>query len=92
MTVSWEEASQRTKRRYVREAKQVVFSVLEEIAPASTKILLQSVPSTAEDDGSVYKTLMESLVNCYNNASHWSTRRQILSIMADRVSFPILKG
>ena len=55
--------------------------------------MLQAVQSTAEDDGSVDKTtLMESLVNCYNNASHWSTRRQILSIMADKVSFPILNG
>ena len=69
MTVSWEEASQRTKRSYVRKAKQVVFAVLEEIAPASTKILLQPAQSTAEDDGSVDKTLMESLVNCYNNAT-----------------------
>jgi hypothetical protein len=54
-------------------------------------MLLQSVQSTAEDDGSVDKTLMESLVECYNNASHWSTRRQILSIMADKVS-SILKN
>ena len=91
MTVSWEEASQRTKRRHVRKAKEVVFAVLEEIAQASTRILLQSVQSTAEDDGSADKTLMESLVDCYNNASHWSTRTQILSIMADKVSFPILK-
>ena len=66
--------------------------VLEEIAPANTKIFLQSVQSTAEDNGSVDKTLMESLVNCYNSSSHWSTRTQILLIMADKVSFPILKG
>ena len=83
MTVPWEEASQRTKR--------VFFAVLKEVAPASSKMLLQSVQSTAEDDGSVDKTLMESLVECYNNASHWSTRRQILSIMADKVS-SILKN
>lgn len=91
MTVSWEEASERTKRRHVRKAKQVVSAVLEEIAPASTKMLLQSVQSTVEDEESVDKTLMESLVECYNNASHWSTRRQILSIMADKVSFSFLK-
>lgn len=36
-------------------------------------------------------SLMEALRECYNNANHWSTRRQILSIMADKVSFNDLK-
>ena len=35
---------------------------------------------------------MGVLVECYQNASHWSTRRQILSIMADKVSFKVVKS
>ena len=64
MTVSWEESSERNKRRHYYKAKQVVSAVLEEIAPASTKMLLQSVQSIAEDEESFDKTLMESLVEC----------------------------
>ena len=89
--VPWEDPSHRTKRRHLRKVKQVAFVVLEEIAKASTKMLLQSVQSIVKSDGSVDKTLMESLVECYNNANHWRVRRQIISIMADKVSFPILK-
>lgn len=36
-------------------------------------------------------TLLESLVECYNNATQWDTRRQILSIMVDKVSFKSLQ-
>lgn len=36
--------------------------------------------------------LLESLVECYNNATQWDTRRQILSIMVDKVSFKSLQG
>ncbi|CAB4029913.1 SURP and G-patch domain-containing 1, partial [Paramuricea clavata] len=32
-------------------------------------------------------TPKEALTACYENASHWSSRRQILSIFADKVSF-----
>lgn len=35
--------------------------------------------------------LLESLVECYNNAFQWDARRQILSIMVDKVSFKSLQ-
>ena len=31
--------------------------------------------------------LLEALTACYENASHWSSRRKIPSILADKVSF-----
>ena len=36
-------------------------------------------------------TLLESLTESFNNAGHWSIRRQILSILADKISFKMLK-
>ena len=36
-------------------------------------------------------TLLDALTECYNGASNWQTRRQILSIIADKVDFPTLK-
>ena len=35
--------------------------------------------------------LINALTECYSNASTWDTRRQILSIMADKVAFQTLK-
>ena len=36
-------------------------------------------------------TLLDALAECYNNADHWSTRRQILSIIVDKVSYKELQ-
>lgn len=92
LTLPWDEASQRTKRRHLRKAKQVVFAALEELAPESPQMLLRSLKASVDDDDNVDESLMEALVECFNNASHWSTRRQILSIMADKMPFQALKN
>ena len=71
MKTSWDEAAGRTKRHYLRKARQVVFASLEEIAPNNSEML--------------FRAMKES--QSYENASHWSSLRQILSIFADKVSF-----
>jgi len=76
----------------LRKAKQVVFAALEELAPESPEMLLRSLQASVDDDDNVDESLMEALVECFNNASHWSTRRQILSIMADKLPFQALKN
>lgn len=86
MVTPWEEAAERTKRFHRRKARQVVFAALEEIAPNSAEMLLACVQSSNEDASDIDSTLLEVLVECYQNAGHWSTRRQLLSIMADKVS------
>lgn len=95
VTIPWEEASERTKRRHTRKAKQVVQAALKEIAPNQSEHLWQSVVESMsldkQEDNNIDLVLMNSLAECYNNAHSWDTRRQILSIMADKVTFPTLK-
>ena len=43
------------------------------------------------EENTIDSSLMECLPECYNNATHWSTRRQILSIMADKRTFKDLQ-
>lgn len=99
----WEEASQRTRRRYIRKSSQAVAAVLDEVAPTQSgqlwrslvqsKTLKQELSSDEhnDEDQSMDNVLMEALAECYYNASGWETRRQILSIMADKVTFETLK-
>ncbi len=90
LTIPWDKATERTKRFYIRKAKQVVSAALEEIAPESSEMLLIALKTECKDEPSCSdSTLLEALVECYNNASTWSSRRQILSIMADKVSFKV---
>ena len=90
MITPWDEAAKRTKRFHTRKARQVVITALEEIAPQSADMLLSSLQSSKDDERDIDSTLMGVLVECYQNASHWSTRRQILWIMADKVSSKVV--
>ena len=99
MKTQWEEASERTKRRHTRKAKQAVDAVLEEVAPNQSDQLWQSLATSkslgqhpfSDDEERADEVLMQALAECYRNANNWQTRRQILSIMADKVSYKALQ-
>ena len=95
----WNLVADRKQRYHTCKARQVVTAALEEIAPQDTENLWNSLvksnrvmpQTTSEEEEPLDVTLIEALAECYNNASHWSTRRQILSIIADKVSFQKLQ-
>ena len=87
----WAQASERTKRHYIRKSRQTVSACLNEIAPEESEMLLSILAQPKFEDKTIDSSLMECLAECYNNATHWSTRRQILSIMADKVTFKDLQ-
>ena len=100
LTVPWDEASERTRRRHLHKAQQALGAVLEDVAPKQSETLRYSlVPSlnqqfsadSESEDKDVDNVLVNALTECYSNASAWDTRRQILSIMADKVTFQALK-
>ncbi|CAH3167009.1 unnamed protein product [Porites lobata] len=102
VSVPWSEASNRTRRRHVRKARQAVGAVLEEIAPrqsahlwktfVSFKSLEAQDSSSDTEDGDVDQVLMVALAECYMNASTWQARRQILSIVADKLQFRTVRS
>ena len=94
----WNDASGRTRRLHERKAKQVVSAVLGEIAPNDPDLLWESIMSSKQNEtgnhtcsSGLDKELMNTLANCYKNANEWDSRRQILSIMADKVSLATIK-
>lgn len=52
-------------------------------------MLLDCLEISKEDD--IDTTLTRVLTECYENAGHWSSRRQLLSIMADKARFKVVK-
>lgn len=93
--------SDRTKRYYIRKARQGVAAVVTNIAPNDASQLYQAVHSSnvirkhmsSDDDceqESEDMVLLQALADCYQAASNWETRRQILSIMADKVRYSTL--
>ena len=99
MTKPWNSAGDSTQRYHTRKAKQVVTAALEEIAPQDVEHLWNSLvaskgvkqQSTIEEEDPLDVTLIDALAECYINASHWSTLRQILSLLTKLV-FKRCKG
>ena len=103
LSVSWEKGNERTKRRYLRKAEQPISTVLDVIAPEASGELLTELSSRhrlavgKEPDEQVLEKrqkeleVLEALAESYLNAQHWSTRRQILSLMADKLSLELRK-
>ena len=57
----------------------------------SSNELLINLVIMVLDESAIDSSLMKCLAECSNNADHWSSRRQILSIMADKVNFKDLQ-
>ena len=91
----WNDASGRTRRLHERKAKQAVSAVLGEIAPNDPDLLWESIMSSKQNETGNHKfldkELMYTLANCYKNANEWDSCRQILSIMADKVSLATIQ-
>lgn len=85
----WDMASDRTQRFHIRKAKQVVDAALGEIAPQDTEklwiSLVQSkVAAQQTSDEAIDFKLADALAECYKNAGHWGSRRQILPMYYGR--------
>ena len=92
MTIPWDTAAERTKRRYVRKGKQVALAALEELAPQNSEILFSAIQSERQKNADdMDSSLLEAMVEYYENCNHWSSRRQMLSIIADKVRFATLQ-
>ena len=101
LTIPWETAGKRTKRYYIRKVGQGVTAVVQDIAlnehdasslfqEACSSSALRETLSTdkdSDDETIVDETLMSALAECYYAATCWEPRRQILSVMADKVPF-----
>ena len=95
LLTSWDSIARRTQRYHIRKARRVVITALEDIAPGNAEIVLNKLVisnDVAETEDEVDLTLVDALAECYKNASHWSTRRQILLIIVDKVSYRTLQS
>ena len=91
----WVETSVRTKKGHMAKEKNLVVAGLEVIAPGDADHLWEALRNSgtvekefgiAEESPEEEKYL-NALAETYRHASCWKTRQQVLSIMADLISF-----
>ena len=97
-SVLWKTANECTKRRFLRKARQSISAVLDVIAQGASEELwnelcerlIQAVSKESQNEGVSRSEeevkLLEAFAESYLNAQHCSTRRQILSLMVDKLS------
>ena len=101
LSVPWNTAHKHTKRRYVRKAEQCILAMLDVLAPENSQELWNELcerhiasrenQEVVEGRGKKETELLTAFAERYLNAQHWSTRRQILSLMADKLSLKELR-
>ena len=98
--LSWEEASERTRERYVARTSEIITAVLNTVSEENAACLwnaLQSARSISAALGIDTTThpsenaYLEALVEAYKNMSGWDTKRQVLSVMSGVASFAAIK-
>jgi len=94
--LEWANVGERTHRRYIQRALEIISSVLKVVYPGNSSCLWsQHQASTAISemlgDEAVCspsdRSYLEGLAEAYKNATAWDTRRQILSVMAGIASY-----
>ena len=90
--VGFVEATPKTQKYYISKMEDVVSSVLEVIAPNDAGLLwgaLKASPGINDryNEPKAESSLLSALIESYKQATHSSTRKSILSVIADKLSF-----
>ena len=80
------------KTTLCQERKTGRFSCPRGTCSQNSEILLSAIQAERQKNADdMDSSLLEAMVECYENCSHWSGHRQMLSIIADKVRFAILQ-
>lgn len=85
-----DEVAESTEFYFKRKARETVDYVLDGIAPGQSQDLLHQIVVPDEQEKEEYSKELITLIKLYNNADHWFTKQQILSIFAKDYSMTSL--
>ena len=97
LNTTWEDVSDTQQRYYIRKAKETIATSLSVITPGQEELVWKAIQTEAlldadRDNQEKRKRfdpssgLVDVLVKVYEQADHWETKRQILSLFADDFS------
>lgn len=89
--VGWVDATPKTQKYYTSKMEEVVSSVLEIITPNDTGLLWSALKVSRSindryNEPRTESSLLTALIESYKQATHSSTRKNILSVIADKLS------
>lgn len=89
LSSDWNACSERTKRDYILKTKKILAEVLSVLAPGQQEHVLEAV---IKNDDNFEPQFLEDVAASYMSSVDWGTQRQILSIVANKVSYCKMKN
>jgi len=97
LNTAWDDVSDTQQRYYIRKAKETIASSLSVITPGQEELIWKALQTESlfdadKDNQGKRKrfdpssSLVDDLIKAYQQADHWQTKRQILSLFADDFS------
>jgi hypothetical protein len=97
MMESYKEKQGQVRWNFLSTVRSITRSIVNILAPNDTDAVLQDVFHTTTDKEACRLdekliSVMEGIAEAYGNADHWTTRREILSIVASNISYKLLQS
>ena len=97
LNTTWDDVSDTQQRYYIRKAKESIATSLSVIAPGQEELVWKALKAEVHLDADrdnqgkrkrfdPSSGLVDVLIKAYEQADHWQTKRQILSLFADYFS------
>ena len=97
LNTTWDDVSDSQQRYYIRKAKESIATSLSVIAPGQEELVWKALKTEVRLDADrdnqgkrkrfdPSSGLVDVLIKAYEQADHWQTKRQILSLFADDFS------
>jgi hypothetical protein len=92
LNARWTDATPKTTKYYVSKMEEIVSTALEIVAPNDAGLLWRALKDSPGinlryNETTADSSLLYAMVESYNQATHSSTRKNILSVIADKLSF-----
>ena len=92
LNARWTDATPKTTKYYVSKMEEIVSTALEILAPNDASLLWRALKyspgiNLRYNGTTADSSLLYAMVENYNQATHSSTRKNILSVIADKLSF-----
>jgi hypothetical protein len=97
VTNSYIKLAKQSKKNFLSSVRILLKSIVKYLAPNDTNVVIDELLNNSRDENNVildgkFVSVMNGITETYNNAQEWTTRRQILSIIASKISFKLIQS
>ncbi|CAF1386902.1 unnamed protein product, partial [Didymodactylos carnosus] len=96
VTKDYSRFGRQVKKNFLSNSRSIIKTVTSYIAPNDTDEVIHDIFHTKKDTTNCkldkqFISVMEAISDAYNNAEKWTTRREILSVVAPKINYKLVQ-